>query len=133
MPSTVTYVPNTLGFFAEFQTTGGMVGRDLAKRGTQLTRLAQRQVGKKTMALWASLGWHFGVHGKNDLMVTVGSNSKIALIHHNGTRAHVIRPRRTGALRFRQGGRIVYARRVFHPGTKPNRYLTDNLPRVVLT
>ena len=42
----------------------------------------------------------------------------------NGTRPHEIRPRRPGGvLRFTTGGRTVFARRVDHPGTKPNPFL----------
>jgi hypothetical protein len=62
-------------------------------------------------------------------IVTVGSDHPIALIHHNGTRAHVIQPRYRKALRFpghtKSGWQ--FAKIVHHPGTKPNRYLTDNL------
>lgn len=36
-----------------------------------------------------------------------------------GTRPHVIRPRRARALRFTTGGRVVYAAKVNHPGTRP--------------
>lgn len=35
-----------------------------------------------------------------------------------GTRPHVIRPRKKRALRFPAGGREVFARQVQHPGTK---------------
>lgn len=59
--------------------------------------------------------------------VQVGSEDPIALIHHEGTRPHVILPRIKTALVFSVGGQTVVARRVNHPGTKPNRYLTDNL------
>jgi hypothetical protein len=65
------------------------------------------------------------------LVATVGSGNRIALMHHNGTRPHFIRPRRAQTLRFYSHGRIVYSQLVFHPGTRPNRYLTDNLSRVV--
>jgi hypothetical protein len=42
----------------------------------------------------------------------------------NGTRPHMIFPRRPGGvLRFTVGGRVVYARYVSHPGTQPNDYL----------
>ena len=34
-----------------------------------------------------------------------------------GTKAHEIRPRRAKLLRFYVGGRVVYARKVNHPGT----------------
>lgn len=39
-----------------------------------------------------------------------------------GTRAHVIRPRRKKFLRFRVGGRVVFARKVNHPGTRPYKF-----------
>jgi hypothetical protein len=57
----------------------------------------------------------------------------IAFYHHEGTRPHVIRPRRRKALRFlssRAGG-IVFARRVFHPGTRANPFLRDALREVI--
>lgn len=51
---------------------------------------------------------------------------------NDGTRPHVIRPRRAKALRFKVGGRWVYARVVHHPGTKGTRFL-DKALRDVLT
>lgn len=41
-----------------------------------------------------------------------------------GTRPHVIKPRRATFLRFysRRSGRIVYARKVMHPGTRPYKF-----------
>jgi hypothetical protein len=64
----------------------------------------------------------------------VGSESPIALLHHEGTRPHTIVPRVKQMLRFTpQGGSgFVFARRVEHPGTQPNRYLTDNLHLAVV-
>lgn len=41
-----------------------------------------------------------------------------------GTRPHMIYPRRADFLRFEVGGRVVYARKVRHPGTKATRYLS---------
>ena len=42
----------------------------------------------------------------------------------NGTRPHVIRPKRQdGTLRFRIGGKVVYAKIVHHPGTKAQHVL----------
>lgn len=56
----------------------------------------------------------------------VGSELSYARLHHDGTPPHVIVPRNASVLRFpTKGGTIVFARRVNHPGTKPNRYLTD--------
>jgi hypothetical protein len=60
----------------------------------------------------------------------VGSSHPIALIHHEGTKPHEIIPRRAAVLAFpaawAENG-VAFAMIVFHPGTKPNRYLTDNL------
>lgn len=49
---------------------------------------------------------------------------------HNGTRPHVIVPRRGRSLRFQVGGRTVYARRVRHPGTPARPYLATALVEV---
>ena len=49
---------------------------------------------------------------------------------HNGTRPHVIVPRRGRYLRFQVGGRTVYARRVRHPGTPARPYLATALVEV---
>lgn len=62
-------------------------------------------------------------------MVRVGSDSPIALLHHEGTRPHIIRPRNTAYLKFfsNRSNDYVFAKVVHHPGTKPNRFLTDNI------
>lgn len=41
----------------------------------------------------------------------------------DGTRPHLIRPRRAKALRFEVGGEVVFTRLVRHPGTRPNPFL----------
>lgn len=46
---------------------------------------------------------------------------------HEGTKPHVIEPRRKKALRWTDGGRFVFARRVKHPGTKADPYIYDAL------
>ena len=62
-------------------------------------------------------------------IAVVGSSHPIALIHHEGTRPHMIRPRYRKALRFpgftKSGW--VFSKWARHPGTAPNRYLTDNI------
>jgi len=128
----VVYKPSIHGMLELTRDPTGPIGRDLKKRGIRLEYLAKKQVGKKTGVLAVSIRNEVQ-QASTGLLVKVGSDHKLALMHHNGTRAHVIRPRRARALRFVHNGRIVYARRVWHPGTKPNRYLTDNLFRVVLT
>lgn len=51
-----------------------------------------------------------------------------ATYHHEGTAPHIIRPVRAKVLRFpvsKGSGTFVYAPEVHHPGTQPNRFLTD--------
>lgn len=108
----------------------GEVGRFLAKRAQRLVTLSRRQVGKKTRALERSISYNV-TRDSRGLVAVVGSNNRIALMHHKGTRPHIILPRRAQTLRFYSRGRIVYSKMVRHPGTKPNRYLTDNLRKVV--
>lgn len=62
--------------------------------------------------------------------VTVGSDLEYAGYVNDGTRPHVIRPRRARALRFRVGGRVVYARLVNHPGTRAKPFLDRALREV---
>lgn len=40
-----------------------------------------------------------------------------------GSRAHEIKARRARFLRFEQNGQVVFRKRVFHPGTKPVRFM----------
>lgn len=64
----------------------------------------------------------------SEAAILIGSDDPVALIHHEGTVPHVIVPKRAPRLVFMgRDGTVVYARRVNHPGTKPNRYLTDSL------
>lgn len=62
-------------------------------------------------------------------VVQVGSEDPIALIHHEGTQPHVILPRRGSRLVFwsDQSNRLVFAKQINHPGTRPNRFLVDAL------
>lgn len=61
---------------------------------------------------------------------TIGSDLEYAAFVNDGTRPHIIRPRRAQALRFRIGGRIVYAKVVHHPGTRARPFLDDALRQV---
>lgn len=69
-------------------------------------------------------------------IITGGSNPLgIVMVEHpaasfvlGGTRPHRIYPRKQGGvLRFTTGGKVVFARYVNHPGTKPNDFLLKAL------
>lgn len=125
------FVKDPVGWNKEFNLPGGMVAKDLNQRGRRLQQMAVRQVGKRTGRLAGSINHVISVDFRG-LNVRVGSDNRIARLHHDGSRAHVIRPRKAKVLRFVQNGQVRYAHRVFHPGTKPNRFLTDNLIKVVV-
>lgn len=68
------------------------------------------------------------VEGKS---IKVISTNPHTLLVHNGSRPHQIFPRRRGGrLRFVVGGRVVYARKVNHPGYAGNPFLTDALKQL---
>lgn len=124
------FVVNQVAYKELTESPTGMTGMWLRRRALRLQMLAQIQVGKKTGKLKNDIKYKV-VRDSRGLIATVGANNKIALMHHNGTRPHIILPKRAQTLRFFSRGRIVYAKVVHHPGTKPNKYLTDNLSRVI--
>jgi hypothetical protein len=107
----------------------GDVGRYLRKRGILMTASAKNQVGVKTGNLRQSIQM---VHSRNSIFqyIKIGSNLNYALAHHEGTKPHIITPNEANILRFSAGGRVVYTHKVNHPGTRPNRYLSDQLWKV---
>lgn len=120
----VTYYEPNLDYL--LNNPAGPVGRDLGRRGRKVLVVARNQVGVDTGKLKASLRSTQGrdVRGQ---FVMVGSKLNHALMHHEGTRPHIITPTRSQVMVFNKGGRVIYTTRVNHPGTKPNRYLKDNL------
>jgi hypothetical protein len=117
----------------------GPVMRDMMRRGDILQEAAKRQVrlghvhgGGGYGNLRDSIVKRIMSPEGSDAMpsVYVGSTHPIALIHHEGTRPHLIRPRYKSALRFpgATSSGWVFSKWAMHPGTAPNRYLTDNIP-----
>ena len=105
---------------------GGMVDVDMRRRALTVQSAARRQVGRRTGILQKS------IHSRRSRDAFgpywyVGSTISYAYMHHEGTRAHVIKRNGGGVLKFATSGGIVFTPVVKHPGTKPNRYLKDNL------
>lgn len=61
---------------------------------------------------------------------TIGSDVDYAGYVHDGTAPHVIRPKTKSVLRFKVGGRWVYAKQVNHPGTRARPFLDRALREV---
>jgi hypothetical protein len=123
--------------------TNGPVVRDLLRRADRVKAQAQRLVGvyvpppagpqrtnRRPGTLRDSIVVRLARGGPQGVSAIVGSEDPIALWHHEGTVPHVIVPRRRRWLVFywRRVGAVVFAKRVNHPGTRPNRFLTNALP-----
>lgn len=61
----------------------------------------------------------------------VSADAPYAAPVHEGARPHVIRPRHARVLRFEVEGRVVFARRVNHPGQRAQPFLSNAVHRVV--
>lgn len=106
----------------------GMVGTWLHRRVARpIANAAKRQVGVKTGLLRQSIGINHFI-GPSGAAVKIGSSLHYAKLHHEGSRPHIIVPKEPdGALIFSKGSRVIRTKMVRHPGTKPNRYLSDQL------
>lgn len=90
--------------------------RDLAY-GTQ--RIMQETSPVRTGRLRQSIR----VEKIGPLEYFIGPTVEYAIYVKKGTRPHEIRPRRARALRFVINGKVVFAKKVEHPGTKPNPFV----------
>jgi hypothetical protein len=110
--------------------TNGQVGRYLARKGHRIESAAKRQVGVNTGALRASIHMRH-MSDPRGQYIKIGSSLNYARMHHEGTKPHLIRPNTAHMLRFYSKGQVVFAHMVRHPGTPANRYLTDNMRRII--
>jgi len=109
------------------RSASGPIAREIRRRTTSVQTEARRRVGKRTRGLERSIVTRLAIESSGPVGY-VSTSSPIAEYHHNGTRPHVIRPTRRKFLRFPGGRGVTFAKVVHHPGTKPNRFLTDSLP-----
>jgi len=94
------------------------------RRGDRVVKAAKRQVGVRTGLLRRSIYMKHGtVMGGQE--VWIGSLISYGYMHHEGTRPHVIAPKNGSALVLRSGAVVRGA--VRHPGTKANKFLSDNI------
>jgi hypothetical protein len=114
----------------EMRSPKGMVGRSMSVLGSKMVTEAKAQVGKETGSLARSIGMSVS-RAAYGVKLTVYAKDKKAYIHHEGTRPRVILPKNPGGiLVFSKGTRVIKTERVMHPGTKPNRFLSDQLREV---
>jgi hypothetical protein len=104
----------------------GDVARDLDRRLTRMQRAARGYVRVRTGGLLSTIRkrTRFSKQVLTGELLAGGGKVKHALIEHDGSVPHEIRPSRRKALRFVVGGQVVFRRRVWHPGTTGTHYLT---------
>ncbi|WP_280505826.1 HK97 gp10 family phage protein [Nocardia farcinica] len=86
---------------------------------------AKRRVNVRSGLLRDSIGRTTARAEGTRVRVEVHARAEHAIYIHEGTRAHEIRPRHARALRFWWRGRLVFRKRVWHPGYKGNPFLRD--------
>lgn len=106
---------------------GPGVRRDLRRRARNVQALAKTLVGVRTGRLRGTIRVSEGGHGRGDAASVAVIAGRPGLRytgwHHDGTRSHEIRPNSAKALRFTSGGKVVFAKRVRHPGTTGSKFL----------
>lgn len=104
---------------------GGLAERGLRRRTERVARIAEQEAPGR---MGDYITWKI-TEGPRGLQGVIVCDHPAVRYVLDGTRPHLIRPRRAKALRFEVGGRVVYAKLVRHPGTKANDFLGRALRR----
>jgi hypothetical protein len=140
--ATVVFVLDRDGYEHAFKSWHGMLGSWLWRGPTRKLKLLSIQSAPKpgvrprnrtgisyaTGSLAAQIVASQG-HFRRELEGRVVALPKWGLYVHEGTRPHVIRPKKVGALRFfwHKRGHVVTLQKVNHPGTRRNPFMAENL------
>lgn len=103
--------------------------RDVARVAREVEARAKQLAPVDTGRLRASISAQPRVTFRGPT-VRVTADVNYATFVENGTRPHVIRPRRAQVLKFKVGGRTVYAKVVHHPGTKGVHFMAKAVQQV---
>ena len=99
----------------------GETERVLDRVSAEVRERAKRKFKSHTGKLAQSIH----VQRVNQYAVDVRADAPYAGIVHNGSKAHIIRPRVAHAIRFVANGKAVFSRLVHHPGTKGTKFLSS--------
>ncbi|WP_086859899.1 hypothetical protein [Streptomyces milbemycinicus] len=102
---------------------GGRAERRLRERTERVADIARREA-PGSMGNYISWKVQEGPRGLQGVIVCDHPAVRYVL---DGTRPHIIRPRRARALRFEVDGRVVFSAFVRHPGTRANNFLARAL------
>ena len=109
----------------------GPVARCVIERGTRVQRGAQVRCPVRTGRLKASIVKRPQIIG-GEFCIAVVAAVDYAYFVHEGTEPHEIVPRKGKVLAFYwaggpTGAHVYFFKRIHHPGTKPNRFLSESL------
>lgn len=112
---------------------GGMVDVWTQDQAQSVARVARRLAPTRTGRLRNSIVARRArdISGRFISGYEVTATAPYSAFVHQGTRPHTILPRRASVLRFNVGGAVVFTRRVNHPGTRPQPFLTDAVRAVI--
>ncbi|MDX2730997.1 hypothetical protein [Streptomyces sp. PA03-2a] len=102
---------------------GGRTARKLAERTQRTASIAEREAPG---SMGRYITWKV-TEGPRGLQGVIVCDHPAVRWVNEGTRPHIIRPRRKRVLRFEIRGREVFAAYVRHPGTKPNPFMARAL------
>jgi hypothetical protein len=102
---------------------GGAARRKLQQRLDRVARFAEAEA-PGSMGDYIETDIREGPRGLEGAVICTHPKARLVL---DGTRPHLIRPRRAKALRFEVGGDVVFTKLVRHPGTQPNNFLARAL------
>lgn len=109
--------PGALARFLRLR--GGIVERRLSERTERVADIVRVEAPGR---MGRRVDWYID-DGPRGLRGVVTCDHPAVFFVLDGTRPHIIRPRRRRALRFHVDGREVFAAYVRHPGTDPNDFM----------
>jgi hypothetical protein len=98
---------------------GGVAHRRLSTKTERVAGIASREAPG---SMGRYVDWYVQEGPRGLQGVVTCDHPKVRLVL-DGTRPHLIRPRRARALRFTVGGDVVFAKLVRHPGTRANDFM----------
>lgn len=126
-PGEVTFLPGEPKAFALTDTD---ILRDLERRASNIQMGARFRVRVRTGKLLSTIRKNNGKNSRGQYVdiLAGGSGANYVMFEHDGTRPHEIAARRRKTLRFVYNGQVVFAKRVYHPGTQGSHFLERSLP-----
>jgi hypothetical protein len=147
MPTDVTFVPDLKAWQKNFKSwnPSGVLGGWMTTKMKVVQTLAIAEApgpGKTprnrtghnyaTGDLESSISVGHGSWGAGELEGTVVAAPKHAIFVHNGTKPHIILPKRAKVLKFKsRRGLTVFAKKVNHPGTSANPFMKRALDQAI--